>query len=140
MALKPVAATTAKWLANYQAAGPSMTAGAQAVTEAPGIAAAAQAAKWLAKLQASQAKWQARVSAVSLAQWQQAYIDLGITRGQAGATAKQGKYTNFYQQYYTFLQATLPTIKAMPTLNLQQSIAKSAAMITASAQWGAQRT
>ena len=47
MALKPVAATTTKWLANYQAAGPSMQAGAQAVTEAPGVAAAAQVQKWI---------------------------------------------------------------------------------------------
>ena len=56
-----------------------------------------------------------------------------------GAQAKQSKYTNFITQYAAFLSSTVPTIKAMPKGNIQQSVARAAAMIQASAAWGAAR-
>jgi len=133
MALKSVAVTTAKWLANYQGASQAMTDGANAVTVAPGQLAAAQVQKWITKLQASQNKWVERVGNVTLAEWKQSYISLGIQRGQAGAASKQANFTNFYTQYYAFLNSVLPQIQQMPTTNLQQSIAKMTAMVTASA-------
>jgi hypothetical protein len=129
----------AKWLANYANAGTAMTQGAQAVTVAPGQKAAAAQALWLQRLQASQAKWAARVSAVSLAEWQQAYINLGITRGQAGAQEKQAKYGTFIAAYMQFLANTVPTIRNMPKGTLQAGISRSTAMITASYNWGQQR-
>lgn len=133
MALKPVNVTTAKWLSGYQGSSQAMTDGANAVQTAPGVLAAAQKQKWLAKLTASADKWATRVANVSLTDWRTAYTGLGIQRGMAGAAAKQQNYTNFYTQYYAFLQSTLPQIQAMPTANLQQSIAKMVAMVTASA-------
>ncbi len=129
----------AKWLANFQGATTAMQQGAQAVTQAPGAKAAAAAALWLQRLQASQAKWAARVGAVTLSEWQQAYINLGIPRAQAGAQEKQAKYGTFIQSYMTFLNNQVPTIKAMPKGTLQAGIARAVAMITASAQWGAAR-
>ena len=50
--LDPTAAT-AKWVANLLAATPSITAGVNAVTVAPGAAAAASVNTWLAKINAS---------------------------------------------------------------------------------------
>lgn len=129
----------AKWLANYQGSTTSMTNGANSVTTAPGVKAAAQAALWIQRLQASQAKWQKNVAAVTLGEWQQAYITLGIPNGQAGANAKQAKYGAFIQQYLTFLQNQVPTIQAMPKGTLQAGIARATAMITASYNWGQSR-
>ena len=63
----------------------------------------------------------------------------GIPRAQAGASAKQGKYTAFIQEYSTFLQGAVAQVKGMPKGTLQQSIARSSSMITASYNWGQQR-
>jgi len=139
VAVKNPTQVTAKWLTNYQGAATSMTTGAQGVTQAPGIAAAAAQAYWLTRIQASAAKWAANVAAVTLPEWQQAYINLGISRGQAGAQAKQGKYLTFITSYLQFLSTQVPQIKAMPKGNIQQSVARAAAMIQASAAWGAAR-
>jgi len=128
-----------KWLSNYQGAATAMTQGAQAVNQAPGVAAAAAVQTWLTRLQASAAKWQAKVSAVTLQEWQQAYINLGIPRGQAGAAAKQAKYTTFITAYMAFLQTAVAQVKAMPKGTLQAGINRAVAMINASAQWGASR-
>lgn len=128
-----------KWLANFQNATTSMTNGVNSVNTAPGQLAAAQAALWLQRLQASQNKWATRVAAVSLADWKNAMITLGIPRAQAGAAAKQGNYTNFITSYMTFLSGQVPTIRSMPKGTLASGLARSNAMITASYNWGQSR-
>lgn len=129
----PVKATpqsaTQKWLTNLSAATTQMQAGAQAVTTAPGQAAAAAADKWLAKVTNAKQKFINNVSAVSLSQWQQAYINVGIPRVAQGAQAKQQKVTNFMTQFLPYLTTGLATIDKMPTNTLEDGIAKSAAMI-----------
>lgn len=130
---------SAKWLTNFGNATQAMTDGVNAVQQAPGIAAAAQANLWLQRLQASQAKWAARVSAVSLPDWKAAMLNLGISRAQQGAQQKQQRYTTFITDYMNFLSGQVPTIKAMPKGTLQQSIARASAMITASYNWGQTR-
>lgn len=128
-----------KWLTNFQNAGTAMQQGVQAVTQAPGAKAAAAAALWLQRLQASQTKWANRVGSVTLAEWQQAMINLGIPRAQQGAQEKQNNYTTFITSYMGFLQNAVATVKAMPKGSLAQSIARANAMITASYQWGQSR-
>lgn len=128
-----------KWLTNFNNGTQAMTDGVNNVQQAPGIAAAAAQALWLQRIQASAPKWAAKVSAVSLADWKSAMITLGIPRAQAGASAKQGKYTAFIQEYSTFLQGAVAQVKGMPKGTLQQSIARSSSMITASYNWGQQR-
>lgn len=128
-----------KWLTNLSGAQQSMQQGVQAVTVAPGQKAAAAQALWLARLQASQTKWANRVGAVTLAEWQQSMINLGIPRAIQGAQEKQSRYTAFIQEYASFLQSQVPAIQAMPKGNLQAGIARAAAMITASYNWGQAR-
>ncbi len=129
MALDPTSATN-KWVSRMQAAGPQITEGVNAVTTAPGVAAAKQSAKWLAKLQASQAKWAKNVAAVSLSDWQTAMTSRGIPNISAGVTAKQGNYAAFAAKFFPYLQAGKATIDAMPTDSLSAGIAKAAAQIT----------
>lgn len=128
-----------KWLTNFQNASTAMTDGVNSVTTAPGQLAAAQSALWLQRLQQSQQKWSTRVAAVSLQSWQQSMISLGIPRAQQGATQKQARYTTFITEYMAFLQTAVSQVRAMPKGSLQQSIARSSAMITASYNWGQQR-
>jgi hypothetical protein len=139
VAMLTAAQISTKWLTNFQNAATAMTQGVQAVTQAPGAKAAAQAALWLQRLQASQAKWAARVGAVTLAEWQTAMINLGIPRAQQGAQEKQNNYTTFITAYMAFLTNQVATIKAMPKGTLAQGIARSNAMITASYNWGQAR-
>lgn len=139
MATLSASQITQKWVTNFGSAGTSMQQGVQAVNQAPGAKAAAAAQLWISRLQASQAKWQNRVGAVTLAEWQNAMITLGIPRAQQGVQEKQGKYLTFITSYMQFLQGALPAIQAMPKGTLAQGIARSNAMITASYQWGQQR-
>lgn len=122
-------AAVSKWLTNLGSATDRMTAGAQRVTKAPGQAAAAAADKWLQKVTAAKAKFAANVGAVSLADWQNAYINVGIPRVAQGAQAKQNKVLAFQQQFLPYLQRGVQTIDAMPSTTLEDGIARATAMI-----------
>jgi hypothetical protein len=130
---------TTKWQTNYSSSGPAMTDGSNAVTEAPGVAAAAQKNFWLSQIQASANKWATNVAAVTLQQWKTAYQTLGITRGQAGAQAKSNNYLTFITAYMAWLPSQVQTIKNMPKGGIANAIARSSAMIQASYQWGQAR-
>lgn len=122
-------AATQKWVSNLSAAADRMTAGAQGVTKAPGQAAAAAADKWLQRVTQAKAKFAANVSAVSLQDWQNAYINIGVPRVAQGAQAKQGKMQDFMSQFLPYLQRGVSTIDAMPSTTLEDGIARATAMI-----------
>lgn len=97
MAQKTADQVSAKWLQNLSASQSEMQAGVQAVTVAPGQAAAAKMQKWINALNdpATQAKWQRNVQiGGALGPWQQAMESYGISRAIQGAQQKQAKYTN----------------------------------------------
>lgn len=139
MAMLTATQISQKWLTNFENATTSMTAGVNAVNQAPGAKAAAAQTLWLQRIQQSANKWATRVGAVTLAEWQQAMINLGIPRAQQGAQQKQSNYTTFITAYMQFLQGQVPTIQAMPKGTLAQGIARATAMITASYNWGQSR-
>lgn len=130
----PVRATpqsaTSKWVSNLGAATDRMTAGAQAVQTAPGVLAAQAADKWLQRVTASKAKFAKNVSAVSLASWQNSYINIGIPRVAQGAQAKQGKYQAFAADFFPYLANGVAAIDKMPSTTLQDGIQRAVAMIT----------
>lgn len=123
------ASATAKWVQNLSAATDRMTTGAQGVTKAPGLAAAAAADKWLQRVTASKQKFAQNVGAVSLQSWQNSYINIGIPRVAQGAQAKQGKMQAFMDQFLPYLQRGVQTIDAMPSTTLEDGIARATAMI-----------
>ncbi len=120
---------TAKWLANISNSSARMQAGAMRVQTAPGQAAAAAADKWLAKVTAAKAKFAARVGSVSLQEWQQAYINVGIPRVAQGAQAKQAKFTAFLDQFLPYLASGLQQIDKMPSTTVEDGVARASAMI-----------
>lgn len=129
------ATATAKWLQNISAATDRMTAGANRVQKAPGLAAAAAADKWLQRVTASKAKFIARVGSVTLQSWQQSYINVGIPRVAQGAAAKQNKVLAFQTEFLPYLARGLQTIDAMPSTTLEDGIARASAMIRYNAKF-----
>ena len=128
-------AATAKWVQNLSSAADRMTAGAQAITKAPGVAAAAAADKWLQRVTQAKAKFAANVSAVSLQSWQESYINIGVPRVAQGAQAKQAKVQDFMSQFLPYLQRGVATIDNMPSTTLEDGIARATAMIRYNAKF-----
>lgn len=125
--MKDPVAAAAKWKTNFSASAPSITAGVNALQEAPGVTAARQKAKWLARVTASADKWAKNVSAVTLQTWQNAMLTTGLQRLQSGATAGEPKMAAFLNQFLPYLERGKATIDAMPTTDLESAIAKMAA-------------
>src|SRR5487761_725868 len=68
----------ANWASRLGASTQKITDGVQAVTVAPGQAAARQKAAWVANVAAAQDKWASRTAAVPLSTWQNDMINKGI--------------------------------------------------------------
>jgi hypothetical protein len=99
------------------------------------VAAAAAADKWLARVTAAQQKFKTNVAAVSLADWQNSYINIGVPRVAQGAQAKQNKVLNFMNQWLPYLQNGVSTIDKMPNVTLEDGIARATAMIRYNAKF-----
>jgi hypothetical protein len=112
-----------KWKNRLSAATPDIQAGIQAVTQAPGQAAAKQKAAWQANVVASADKWERNVSAVSLGQWQQAAMD-GVSRVAQGANAKVGKMEAFLTQFQPHLERVQQQLAATPRGSLEQNLGR----------------
>lgn len=117
----------ANWAARLAASTDKMQAGAQAVTVAPGMAAAKQKAVWAQNVAAAQNKWATNVSAVTTQQWQNDYITKGLPRVGTGATAAVPKMTSFFQK----LLPAIATAKASlpPRGTYDQNKARASAMM-----------
>lgn len=113
------------WKNRLAASGDKITRGVQAVTTAPGAAAARQKAQYVAAVQASSDKWATRVASVSTAEWQAATINKGVARIASGAAAAQPKFEQFMQQVLPHIASTVSALPARG--NLEQNIARSAA-------------
>lgn len=135
----PVRATpeqaTAKWVQNIGQATERITSGVQAVQTAPGQKAAAAHQKWLTRVQESADKWRQRVGSVSLQDWQNAMVNVGIPRIAQGAQAKQGKMQAFMTDFLPYLQNGVSKVEQMPSVSLEDNINRAVAMIRHNAQF-----
>lgn len=105
----------ANWAQRLGASADKMTAGVNAVTVAPGAMAAKQKNVYLANVQANVDKWAKKVSAVSLTDWQSAYVTKGIPRIASGATAAQGKMEDFMNKLLPFQANAIASLPARGT-------------------------
>ena len=115
-----------KWARRTAAATNDYSNGIRRVREAPGQKAAAKADKYLSGVQQSHAegKWQARVAAVSLGDWQKAAVEKGAGRISAGVTAAQGDMQRFGQQLLSHVDSVQAEVHAMPDNTLEERIAR----------------
>ena len=125
-------AAAQKWVTRLSGATQEITAGVQGVTKAPGQSAAEKFNKWVAAMTnpAIQQKWRNNVGAVSLSDWQQAMVNIGIPRIASGAQAKQGKYEAFASQFFPFLQAGVARIEQMDDTTFEARVQRATAMMT----------
>lgn len=121
-----------KWGTNLGAASQYITSGVNRVTVAPGQQAAAASDRMLAGVTASvtSGAWGARVSAVTLPQWQQAMLQKGIPRLQTGISAAQQNKQASITTFLSAVDAAAADAHALPKGNLQQNIARSVAFQT----------
>lgn len=117
----------ARWAQNLQAAGPKMTAGANAVTVSPGQLAARQSDVWLANTTAAVDKFKRNSAAVTVDSWRQAYLGKGQRNIASGVSQAQPKVVAFMQQWLPHME----TVKASlpPRGNFEANLARSAAQI-----------
>lgn len=120
---------TAKWVQRLSAAGQQITDGVRAVSVAPGQKAAQAADLWLQKVTASRDKWSRRVGSVTLGEWQDAMVNVGIPRIATGAQAKQHKVADFMSAFLPYVDQGVNKVRQMPKGDLNASIARAVAMI-----------
>lgn len=116
-----------KWAQNLSGATQSITDGVNAVSVAPGAAAARQKTVYVNNVTASADKWARNVAAVSLSSWQQDMITKGIPRIASGAQAAQSKFATFMGKLLPY-QANL--VSQLPARgNLEQNITRMTQMV-----------
>lgn len=120
-----------KWNRRMKTSITDITAGIDRVTESPMEAAAAKQDKMIQNLTESvqSGKWAASLRKVSLADWKGKTKEKVIQRLSGGVDAAMAKRQEFDQYLVTTLNAILPTIAAMPDMNIEDSKARVGAMM-----------
>ena len=101
-----------------------MRAGVEAVSEAPTAKAAAKQEKMRQRLLEAieSGKWANSLKRVSLDEWKQKMIDLGINRVAAGLDANKAKVQEFAAQLLPHIEAGQKLTEKMPDVTLEDSI------------------
>lgn len=124
-----------KWRDRLSASTQQITDGVNGVTEAPGVKAAAAADLWLQRVTASQAKFKANVAKVTLQDWKDKMLSIGVQRVAQGAQANVGKVETFMTSFLPYLDQGVAAVNRMPKGTLQDSINRAIAMIQHNANY-----
>lgn len=119
---KDAASVAAKWQQNASNATQAYKDGVQSVNVAPGTAAARQKTAYIQGVQANADMWAKNVSAVSLAEWQQAAAGKGGDRFAGGIAAGAPKMQQFMSNFLPKVQAISNSLP--PRGTLEQNIAR----------------
>jgi hypothetical protein len=127
-----------RWAQGLANATQKMTQSATNLTVAPTQQAADAMQTWIARLNdpKTQAKWQAKLRAVTLGQWQQAYTQKGIPRVSQGAqVARDSKMVPFFSKWLPYEATGSQQVRQMPKATLQDRIARAVFMINYNSQF-----
>jgi len=127
----------AKWATNLAASTAQIAKGVAAVQTAPTALAARNPDGYLQGVQqaVSSGRWQARLNAVTLQQWQSAMTNKGIPRIQSGATQGKQNMQNFMQNFLPFVYSAQAQLASQPRGNLEQNIARMNTFVRAMATY-----
>ena len=112
-----------RWKTGMQNASTKMQEGVNAVTEAPGVKAAAASALWLTNVTKAEAKFARNVAAVSLDSWKNSYIKKGIPAISNAATVAESKVNTAATKLIPVINNLLTTIPAR-TATLDGNLAR----------------
>lgn len=114
-----------------------IAAGVQKVTEAPTAKAAAKQEKMLQRLTAKvqDGTWANRLRAVTLEQWRDKMLNVGVPRISAGIEANRAKVAEFARQLLAYQDNLQNKIKSMPDLTLEQNIQRMTEWVKGMAQF-----
>lgn len=103
-----------------------MRRGVEAVSTAPGAAAARKVDKMRAGIVRSldDGTWARRVGAVSLEEWKKTMLEKGLNRVASGIDGAAGKVQAFATQLLAAEAALQTTVSALPDLTLEDSISR----------------
>lgn len=129
---KNAADVAAKWVQGMQSAGQAIADGVNAVTVAPGAAAARQVNAYVNGVTQNQQKWVRNVGAVSLADWRESMITKGAPRIGQGAVAAQGKMESAMAQLLPAIDGIVSGLP--PRGDLGQNITRMTQFVTKMSQ------
>ena len=114
-----------------KAAAPDIRKGLERVTESPTAKAAGRVDKMRAHLleKIDDGTWARRLKAVSLEEWKDKAINVGIGRISTGIDGASAKVVSFAEQLLPAVDAAQAKIKTMPDLTLSDSIARMTSFI-----------
>jgi len=120
-----------KYSQRASAASADYVSGVNSVTVAPGQQAAAAQQKMLQKTTdaITSGKWAERVGNVSLAEWKDAAAKKGGARYASGVQAGKGKMQSFMQEFIPHLQQLDSVLASMPSVSVEDGVARAAATI-----------
>jgi hypothetical protein len=141
MGMPSAAEVAEKWARRLKAATPDIQAGIKRVSEAPGVKAAKQQNVMLQNLQesVSSGKWAAKVSKVSLQDWQAAAINKGTGRIAAGVDGAKDKAQSAFADVLSDVAATVAEVERTPRGDLNTNIGRAVTMMSGMAARAAAR-
>lgn len=108
-----------------------MRRGISNVTEAPTLKAAAKADKMKSRLVESidSGKWQDGLKRVTLEQWKEKALNVGVNRVSAGLDANKAKVESFAEALIPHIESGQSIMKNLPDLTIEDSINKASEWI-----------
>lgn len=117
-----------RWVSGLSGATTKISEGIDAVTVAPGQAAARQKAVYVANVTAAADTWARNVGRVTLGDWQSAAKTKGVPRIAGGAQAAQNKMQSVFVKLLPAIQAAVQSLP--PRGTFEQNVARSTQMMT----------
>lgn len=118
----------AKHSKNLKAASDEIRKGVEAVTEAPGVKAAARKDVYVAKVTSSEVhdRWARNVAKVPLEEWKKDMLEKGVGRISAGLDRSAGRITDFGDKLLAHIKSIKPAFDARRPITIDESANKAA--------------
>lgn len=115
-----------KWKRRLTQATPDIQRGVERVTESPMEKAAAASDKMLRNVTeaVTSGKYARGLARVSLPEWKDAVIDLGIPRIAQGVARAETKFEDFARQLLPHIESGMSQLDRMPDVTLEDSVAR----------------